>query len=66
MFFGRLDLRSILRAMFGIPFPETQVVGHDVPDEPFVEETAQFLNAFFRPGLPAPEKFGDLRPKFFV
>lgn len=52
--------------VLGVPFPETQVVGHDVADEPFVQETAEFLNPFLIPWFPVAEKIRDLRPKFFV
>ena len=52
--------------VFRIPFPETQVVGHDVSDEPFVEEAAQVLNALFRPWFSVAEKIRDMGAELFM
>jgi len=51
---------------FRIPSPKSQIMGHDVSDQPFVQKAPKSLNALLSPGLPAPQKIGDLCAKFFV
>ena len=46
--------------------PEAQVVGHDVADQPLVEEAPQFLNAIVVPRVAGAEEGGDCGAEFLV
>lgn len=52
--------------VIGVPATETQVVRHDVPDKPFVQETTKVVYPLLGPFIAAPEKLRDVRTEFLM